>query len=98
MRKFEVKLTYKSRTVKSVSVTEVLIKQQKVLDVELDDKSCISPEQFCDNVLNVKERPDIVRINIKEEHSLNKQPLYWINQHFGRIYLYNGIPIIFYRN
>jgi hypothetical protein len=98
MRKFEVTLTYKPRTVNAVSVKDLIIKRQKVLDVELDDENCISPEQFCDSVINVKERPNIVRMNIKEDHSINKKPLYWLNEQFGRIYLYNGIPIVFHRN
>ncbi|MBT8378461.1 MAG: hypothetical protein KJN64_04460 [Ignavibacteria bacterium] len=98
MRKFEVTLTFKPRSVESVSVRNVFIKQQKVLDVELDDESCISPEQFCDNVLKVNERTDIVRMNIKENFSANKHPLHWLSEHFGRIYFYNGIPIVFHRN
>jgi len=98
MRKFEVTLTYKLRTIKSVSIKDVIIKHQKVLDVELDDESCISPEQFCNSIIKVDERPDIVRMNIKEDHSLNKTPLYWISEQFGRIYFYNGIPIVFHRN
>jgi hypothetical protein len=98
MRKFEVILTYKLRSLKSRSVKDVLIKQKKVLDIELDDENCISPEQFCDSVINVNERPDVVKMNIKEDHSFNKQPLYWLTEQFGRIYLYNGIPIVFHRN
>jgi hypothetical protein len=98
MRKFEVILTYKLRSLKSRSVKDVLIKQKKVLDIELDDENCISPEQFCDSVINVNERPDVVKMNIKEDHSFNKQPLYWLTEQFGRIYFYNGIPIVFHRN
>ena len=98
MRKFEITLTYKTRTVKSISFKHAIIKQKKVLDVELEDENCISPEQFCDNVLIVNERPDIVRMNIKENNSANKQPLYWLTEHLGRIYFYNGIPIVFHRN
>ena len=98
MRKFEVILTYKMKSLNYRSVKDVLIKQKKVLDIELDDENCISPEQFCDSVINVNERPDIVRMNIKEDHSINKKPLYWLNEQFGRIYLYNGIPIVFHRN
>jgi hypothetical protein len=98
MRKFEVILTYKPRKVNQVAVKDVIIKQQKVLDVELDDENCVSPEQFCDKVINLNERPDIVRMNIKEDYKLNQKPLYWLNEHFGRIYFYNGIPIVFHRN
>lgn len=98
MRKFEVTLTYKIRSVKSFSLKDVIIKHQRVVDIELDDDSCVSPEQFCDNVINVNERPDIVRINIREDHSFNKKPLSWLSEQFGRIYFYNGIPIIFHRN
>ncbi len=98
MRKFEVTLTYKPRSVKSISVSNVIIKQKKVLDVELDDENCISPELFCDSIINADERPDIVRMNIKEDQSINTKPLYWLNEQFGRIYFYNGIPIVFHRN
>jgi hypothetical protein len=98
MRKFEVTLTYKSRTVKSVSVKNVMIKQQKVVDVELDDEYCTSPEQFCDSVISISERPEVVRINIKEENLLDQKPLHWVGEQFGRIYFYNGIPIVYNRN
>jgi hypothetical protein len=98
MRRFEVTLTYKLRSVKSLSLKDVIIKHQRVLDVELDDESCVSPEQFCDSVIKVNERSDIVRMNIKEDHSINKKPLYWLDEQLGRIYFYNGIPIVFHRN
>ena len=98
MRKFEVTLTYKLRSLKSVSIKDVIIKHQRVLDVELDDERCISPERFCNSIIKIDERPDIVRMNIKEDHSFNKIPLYWLSEQSGRIYFYNGIPIVFHRN
>jgi hypothetical protein len=98
MRKFEVTLTYKPRKVYLVPYREVFIKLQKVLDVELDDCYCSSPEEFCDSVLLNKDRARIVRLIVKERYSGDEFPLHWIHEHWGRIYFYNGIPLIPSRN
>jgi len=98
MRKFEVTLTYKRVLVPSSSPEEVMIKQQKIFNTELDDESCISPEIFCDKVINCNERHNVVRLNIKELSAGNTKPLYWLNENRGRIYLYNGVAIVLNRN
>jgi len=98
MRKFEVILTFKQRTDKSFTENDEISKRQKIIDVELDDADCISPELFCDNVINRRDRNDIVRINIIENRNDNSKPLSWLYEYRGRLYISNGVPIIFNRN
>lgn len=98
MRKFEVTFTYKPRRIILIPFQEVFIKQQKVVDVELEDEQCNSPEEFCNVVVMQPERSDVVRINIKERFMGDEKPLSWIAELFGRIYFYNGIPIVLHRN
>ena len=98
MRNFEVTLTYKVSLINQICERDIIINRQKILDVELDDSHCLSPEEFCDSVIALQERPNVVRINVKEKYCGNEHPLYWINENSGRIYLYNGIPLILNKN
>jgi hypothetical protein len=98
MRKFEVTFTYKPRKIILIPFREVFIKQQKIVDIELKDEQCISPEEFCSSIVASPERNNVVRINIKERTQGNEKPLLWITELFGRIYFYNGIPIVLHRN
>jgi hypothetical protein len=98
MRKFEVILTFKQRTDNSLPESDDLSKRQKIIDVELDDADCLSPELFCDNVINRGDRNDIVRINIVENRDAKSNPLNWLYEHRGRLYVSHGVPIIFNRN
>ncbi len=98
MRKFEVILTFKQRTDNSLTESDNISKRQKIIDVELDDADCISPELFWHNVINRVDRNDIVRINIVENRDTKRKPLNWLNEHKGRLYVSHGIPIIFNRN
>ena len=98
MRKFEVTLTYKSMTLNEFISRNILINKQKFLEVELDDSHCLSPEEFCDSVIGLKERPDVVRINVVEKFKPTVQPLNWIRENSGRIYFHNGIPLILNKN
>jgi len=98
MRNFEVTLTYKSISLDQLVSKKIFINKQKKLAVELDDLHCISPEEFCDAVINAKERPHVVRINVVEKFSQHEKPLNWITENFGRIYFHNGIPLILNKN
>ena len=98
MRNFEVTVTYKSISLDQLVSKNILINKQRKLAVELDDLHCISPEEFCDAVINVKDRPHVVRINVVEKYSRNEKPLNWITENFGRIYFHNGIPLILNKN
>lgn len=99
MRRFEVTLTYKSNDISLISSKRIFVKQQKFLDdVNLDDSQCYSPEEFCKSIISEYERPDVVRINIKEKFDCNEQPVNWITENMGRIYFYNGVPLVLNRN
>ncbi|MCW8811078.1 MAG: hypothetical protein OQJ93_00390 [Ignavibacteriaceae bacterium] len=98
MRNFEVTVTYKASLINQIQARNIIINRQKILDVVLDDSHCLSPEEFCDSVINLQERPNVVRINVKEKNTGNVKPLHWINEHSGRIYLLNGIPLILNKN
>jgi len=98
MRNFEVTLTYKSLNINHFLVKNIFINKQKILEVELDDSHCLSPEQFCDSVITVQERPEVVRINVVERNKPAEKPLYWITENFGRIYFHNGIPLVLNKN
>lgn len=98
MRNFEVILTYKTTLIDPVKTGSVSVNRHKVIDVELDESYCHSPEEFCDAVINLKERADVVRINVKEKFIGEVQPLFWVKENFGRIYLFNGIPLILNKN
>lgn len=98
MRNFEVTLTYKSSLINQICTQNIIINRQKILEVELDDSHCLSPEEFCDSVITLKERPNVVRINVKEKNNENEHPLNWISENLGRIYLYNGIPLVLNKN
>jgi hypothetical protein len=98
MRNFEVTLTYKSLNINQFLVKNILINKQKILEVELDDSHCISPEDFCDAVITNQERPEVVRINVVERNKAAEKPLKWITENFGRIYFHNGIPLILNKN
>ena len=99
MRKFEVILTYKSNCLSIISSKDIIIKQQKILeDIELNDSQCFSPEDFFKCIINDYERPDVVRINIKEKSEGVDSPLKWILENMGRVYFYNGVPLLLNRN
>ena len=98
MRNFEVTVTFKVSLIHQVCARNIIINRQKILDVELDDSHCLSPEEFCDSVITLQERPSVVRINVKEKFNGNEHPLNWISENLGRIYLHNGIPLVLNRN
>ena len=98
MRNFEVTLTYKSISIQDLVSKNILINKQKKLEVELDDSNCISPEEFCNAVINISERPHVVRINVTEKFVTPEKQLFWISENFGRIYFHNGIPLILNKN
>lgn len=98
MRNFEVTLTFKPLIVNQIISKSIFINKQKIVEVELDDASCISPDEFCNAVITLQERPDVVRINIVEKYSPTGKPLYWLTENFGRIYFHNGIPIFLNKN
>jgi hypothetical protein len=98
MRNFEVILTYKALLINHLYLREININQQKVLDVELDDSNCLTPEDFCNAVISQQERQRVVRINIKEKITGDVKQLYWVKENYGRIYLYNGIPLVLNKN
>jgi hypothetical protein len=98
MRNFEVTVTYKVSLINQIQARNIIINRQKILDVVLDDSHCHSPEEFCDSVINLQERPNVIRINVKEKNTGNVKPLNWINENSGRIYLLNGIPLILNKN
>jgi hypothetical protein len=98
MRNFEVTLTYKSLMINQVFSKNIFINKQKILEIELDDSHCISPEEFCDSVITIQERPDVIRINVVEKYRPSDKPLNWITENFGRIYFHNGIPLVLNKN
>jgi len=98
MRNFEVTLTYKSISLDQLVSKNIFINKQKKLAIKLDDSHCITPEEFCDAVINAKERRHVVRINVVEKYSRHEKPLNWITENYGRIYFHNGIPLILNKN
>ena len=98
MRNFEVTLTYKALMINRFFTKNIFINKQKILEVELDDSHCISPEEFCDSVITIQQRPEIVRINVVEKYKPTEKPLNWITENFGRIYFHNGIPLVLNKN
>lgn len=98
MRNFEVTLTYKSLNINQIISENIFVNKQKKLEIELDDNRCTSPEEFCDAVIKVTERPDVIRINVVEKYISANKPLYWLTENYGRIYFHNGIPLILNKN
>ncbi len=98
MRNFEITLTYKSLNINHFLAKNIFINKQKILEVELEESNCISPEEFCDAVITIQERPEVVRINVIEKNKTTVKPLNWIAENFGRIYFHNGIPLILNKN
>lgn len=98
MRNFEVTLTYKSELLRLIETKNIYINQQKIINVELDDSHCYSPEEFCNSIMPPTERIKVVRINVREKPTGNFRPLNWLSENFGRIYLHNGIPLILNKN
>jgi hypothetical protein len=98
MRNFEVTLTYKVSLIHQIQKPDIIISHQKKLDVELDESHCLSPEEFCNAVINLRERPNVVRVNIREKNKDEEKPLNWIVENWGRIYLFNGIPLVLNKN
>jgi hypothetical protein len=95
MRNFEVTLTYKALMIHQLIDEKYLMSTSKrYWKLSWTILHCISPEEFCDAIITVQERPDVVRINIVEKYTPTEKPLYWITENFGRIYLHNGIPLI----
>jgi len=98
MRNFEVTLTYRTLNIDQCLTKNIFINKQKILDIELDDSHCISPEEFCDAVITQQERPEVVRINVVEKQKPTVKPINWIAENYGRIYFHNGIPLILNKN
>jgi len=98
MRNFQVTLTFKVSHLNRLYPRSVKVIHQRVMDVELEDSYCLSPEEFCDSIISLKERPNIIRINVKEKNISEEKTLNWISENFGRIYLYNGIPLVLNKN
>ena len=98
MRNFEVTLTYKSELIRLIETKNIYINQKKIINIELDDSHCNSPEEFCDSIITPVERPNVVRINVREKASNVNKPLNWIAENLGRIYLHNGIPLVLNKN
>ncbi|MFI5236785.1 MAG: hypothetical protein ACHQLA_02475 [Ignavibacteriales bacterium] len=98
MRNFQVILTYKSLNINQFLAKNIFINKQKILEVELDDSHCLSPEEFCDAVIALQERPEVVRINVVEKNKSSVGQLNWITENFGRIYFHNGIPLVLNKN
>lgn len=98
MRNFEITLTYKSLNINHFLAKNIFINKQKILEVELEDSNCVSPEEFCDAVITIQERPEVVRINVVEKNKTTVKPLNWIAENYGRIYFHNGIPLILNKN
>ena len=98
MRKFRVTLTYKSLALNKLLSKNILINKQKVLEVELEDSLCLSPEEFCDSVIANGERPYVIRINVVEKFMPATEPVNWITENYGRIYFHNGIPLVLNKN
>ena len=98
MRNFEVTLTYKSDLIRLIEAKNIYINQQKVINIQLDDSHCNSPEEFCDSIIAPTERANVVRINVREKENNNIRPLNWIAENLGRIYLHNGIPLVLNKN
>lgn len=98
MRNFEVTLTYKVSVINQIKNGNIAINRKKIIDVELDESHCLTPEDFCNAIITLQERPDVVRINIKEKYRGKEKPLNWIHENLGRIYLHNGIALVLHKN
>jgi hypothetical protein len=98
VRKFEIELTYDDLDKELLFSKSQLIKRRKTLSVELDDSKCHSPEDFCNNVIDQKERHHIIKLYVKEKFVSGENPLYWIRYLSERIYFHRGIPLTFTNN
>ena len=98
MRKFVVEVTYDVLDKEQLFTKHQLTKFKKVLSVELEDSKCHSPEDFCNNVIDQKERHHIIRLNVREKFLSGENPLYWIQSLSERIYFHRGIPLTFTKN
>lgn len=98
MRNFEVTLTYKSMMINQIFTKNIFVNHQRIMEVALDDSHCFSPEEFCDAIITLQERPNVVRVNVIEKNNPTDKPLYWLTENFGRIYFHNGIPLILNKN
>ena len=98
MRKFEIELTYDDLDKELLFTKSLLIKRSKTLSVELEDSKCYSPEDFCNNVIDQRERHHIIKLNVKEKFEDNRNPLTWVTSLSERIYFHKGIPLIFTKN
>lgn len=98
MRKFEIELTYDDLDKEILFAKSQLIKRRKKLSIELEESKCYSPEDFCNNVIDQKERHHIVRLNVREKFEESENPLDWITSLSERIYFHKGIPLIFTKN
>jgi hypothetical protein len=98
VRKFEIEFTYDDLDKELLFKKSQLIKRRKILSLELEDSKCFSPEDFCNNVIDQKERHHIVKLNVKEKFEEGENPLSWIRTLSERIYFHKGIPLIFTKN
>ena len=98
MRKFEIELTYDDLDKELFFTKSLLIKRSKTLSVELEDSKCYSPEDFCNNVIDQRERHHIIKLNVKEKFDGVVDPLNWIKLIRERIYFHHGIPLTFTKN
>jgi hypothetical protein len=75
-----------------------LINHRKTLSIELEDSKCYSPEDFCNNVIDQKERHRVIKLGIREKFDGHENPLNWIVSLGERIYFHHGIPLTFTKN
>ena len=98
VRKFNITLTYADLDKDILFSNSTITKKQKQISVELDESKCYSPEDFCNSVLDQKERHRIIKLNVREKFDGEETPLSWISRLYERIYFHNGIPLIFTNN
>ena len=76
----------------------IIAKKKKQMDVELDESKCFSPEDFCNSVIDQKERHRIIQLKVREKFEGEETPIGWVARLYERIYFHNGIPLIFTNN
>jgi len=60
------------------------------MEVALDDSHCFSPEEFCDAIITLQERPNVVRVNVIEKNNPTDKPLYWLTENFAEFIFITG--------
>jgi hypothetical protein len=98
VRKFEVEFTYDDLDKEQLFTNHLFTKRRKILSVELDDSKCYSPEDFCNNVIDQKERHRIIKLDVREKIVSGENPLNWIRTSSERIYFHRGVPLTFTKN